>query len=187
MPDFDFSVGSGVTPDWDGVEIAVRDWVVATTGLTSVIRSSQDGPRPTAPFAEIRVDGLKAVGAVDQLVDSYDAGGDAGEEITRTVSGQRDVPVTVRCYTQSAVGSDSALALLSRAQVGLALPSARDALAAAGLAPFDAGAVKAIPGVLDTRWEGRAELTVRFYLVVEASETTGYIATADVTDTVAQG
>ena len=76
----------------------------------------------------------------------------------------------------------AARAILSAVQTSLGLPGTRELLHAAGVTCFDRGTIQVIPSVLDTKWEGRATLTVRFYTEETATSATGYIAGAELTD-----
>ncbi len=163
----------------------MRQWVITAIGFdsTKVIRAEQDGPRPTGIFAEVRVGDGAPVGAVDSHEHVYDSGAAAGEEMVETVRGVREVSATVRVFTPSAVGSESARALLSRAQTALGLEGVRQIFYDAGMTLFDRGGpIQSIPAILDTRWEGRAQLTIRLYVEETATATTGYIASTELTD-----
>lgn len=170
--------------DWGALENAIRQWILATGLVTTekVILAGQDGPRPAVPFFEVRLGDMEAVGAADARSEDYDSGAPAGQEITETVRGMREFPVFIRCFTTSAVGSSSARALLSQVQTALGLPDVRDIIRAAGMTCWDTGRVQTLPAVLDTKWEGRATLTVRMYAEEHAIQKTGYIDTVEVTD-----
>lgn len=167
-------------------EPAIRAWLIAATGIadTHVIYSRQNGPRPAAPFAEIDLGELVPLGAVDAVSHAYNSGGSAGAEIVHTTHGQRDVAVTVRVYTDSAVGDSSARTLLAAAQLALGQAGTRATFHAAGATVWDRGTVRPVPGVLDTRWEGRAELVLRLYVELQATETSTYVGTVRLTDAV---
>jgi hypothetical protein len=171
---------------WSNHEKAIRAWIVSATGLpeSKVIRAEQNGPKPAAPFIDIRLGGLTPVGIVDAVENYYDNEAANGEEIVQMIRGSRELEVSIRAFTESAVGDDTARALLSVAQLALRLDSIRDALAEAGLSPFDNGRIAAIPVVLETRWQGRAQLVCRFYLEETLSERTGYIASVELTNEV---
>jgi hypothetical protein len=176
--------GSGGDSNWDTYENGIRQWVIAATGIspTKVIRAEQDGPRPVAPFVEVRVGDALALGAADGLEQYFDALADPGQEVTQVVRAQREVSVTLRAFTDAAVGGSSARALLARVQASLGFAEVRDVLHDAGITCFDRGSVQHLPGVLDTRWEGRATLTVRVYVEDTAILTTGYIDTVQLVD-----
>ncbi len=171
--------------DFDAFENAVRAWVIAVTGLasTQVIRGNQNGPRPAAPFAEVTLTDVGQVGASPAQDQIFDSGALAGEEITLTSRAVHELTAVVRVFTVSAVGASSARAILARLPASLGLESVRDTLHTGGLTCFDAGTVSYVPAILDTKWEGRATLTARFYAEITASETTGYISSVELTDT----
>lgn len=177
-------LGAGGASNWDDYEQAIRQWVIEASGLntTKVIRAEQNGPRPATPFAEVRVGDAIAVGAADAVERYYDPFADPGEEVTLVVRGLRELEVTVRVFTDASVGAESARALLEKTRTALGLDTFRDILQDAGVTVFDRGVVQHLPGVLDTRWEGRATLTVRAYVEDTVSETTGYIDSVQVTD-----
>jgi hypothetical protein len=173
---------------WDALEDAVRALVVSATGIPSirVIRGNQNGPRPRAEdgaFAEVIVGDAIPIGAADAQQEVYNSGGAAGAEIAETSRGVRELPVTIRVFTVSSVGSGSARALLAQVPTSLGLSSVRDALHTAGLTCFEPGTVGYVPAILDTKWEGRATLTMRFYTELTASTTTGYITAVELTNT----
>lgn len=175
--------GEDVDP-WVGIESGIRAWVVAASGIPEdhVIYSTQNGPRPSAPFIELAFGDIMPLGAVDAIEQTYDAGAVSGSEITLTTIGQRELSVVLRAYTSTTFGGASARVLLSKLQTSLGVSSVRDTFHAAGVTCFDRGAVQTIPAVLDTRWEGRAQLILRFYVVDTASESSGYITSVELTD-----
>lgn len=189
MPDFDFELGGPeifAADAWEGYELAIRAWVQAS-GLfddAKIIRAEQDGPRPTVPFAEVRVGDEVALGACDALETTFDDAAPAGEEVTLTARGQRDLTVTVRVFTNRATGADSARALASKLQVSLRLPSVKGILREGGLTCWDQGSVSQIPAILDTKWEGRASLSIRCYAEETASEKVGYVETVRLTNAI---
>lgn len=186
MPIFVFTVPGGITFDGDQSdwEQAIRSWVIACTGLDDghVIRADQDGPRPSVPFIEVKVDGVRPLGAVDGEVQTYDSGASAGQEVVRTAHGQREFSAVIRAFTLLASGDNSARAFLSRVQVGLGLEEVRDILYGYGVTVFDNGRIENLPGILDTKWEGRATLTVGCLAEQTAATRTGFIKTVVLTN-----
>jgi len=169
---------------WSDIETAIRAWVKSGSGLTDeqVIWADQNGGSPALPFIDIRLGELVPVGAADASDWEYDAGGPAGQEIVMSGHGVREFAVSVRAFSASPLGNSSARALLSKVQTALALESARSALHAAGVTPFDNGRVQVVPAILETSWEGRAVLQVRFYTEETVTERTTYIDTVEVTN-----
>lgn len=167
----------GSDPDsWGEYENALRLWLVTATGVT-VIRSYQDGPRPSDPFVHFAITRIDAIGAADSLQNFTDVPGDTVIEVVR---GVREIAVLVQAHTASAVGPSAARALLAKAQVALRSSVVKETLHNAGMTCFDAGSIQVVPVVLDTRWEGRAALTCRFYVEEIASADVGYIETVEI-------
>lgn len=169
---------------WSDIEAAIRAWVKGATGLTDeqVIWADQNGGSPALPFIDVRLGDLIPVGSADGSDWVYDAGGPSGQEIVMSGHGVREFAVSIRAFSASPLGNDSARVLLSKVQTALALETARSALHAAGVTPFDNGRVQVVPAILDTAWEGRAVLQVRFYTEETVTERTTYIGTVEVTD-----
>jgi hypothetical protein len=166
---------------WPDVLDGLRVWVRSATGLGdgNVIWADQNGPRPTSSFASLRIGPLVSIGPVDEVVDLYDAGRDAGQEIELRVQGVRRFTVSVQVFTPGTLDATSAHALLTRAQLALALPSIRDALADAGVTVFSLGTVQNLSALKDVKFEGRALLEIGCYTLLSVSEFTTYIETVE--------
>lgn len=170
---------------WANVEDALRSWVMATSGLGAgqVIFHSQKGPRPSGQFIAIELGDLVPVGR-DAITRDYDAGRDPGEEIANRATGLRELGVTIHAIGGGTVGDGTVRQLTSQVVTGVRAPTSRDALRAVGLAPYHQGAVRWVPAVLDTVFEGRAVAEVRFYTSEEYVEYGTYIETVEGTGTV---
>lgn len=172
------------------IEDALAAWVRSTTGLTAegqVIFADQDGIRPGSappaegPFCTIRIGDLTPISR--HVVErNFDANRPGGQEVEIVVSIVNRFTPSVQFFSPTTTGEQSALALASRARVGMGLPSVHDALRAAGFSNFDPGAVRNLSRVLQTRNESRALLEPSFYVVERASEFIGYIAEVVVVD-----
>lgn len=93
--------------------------------------------------------------------------------IVLTTVGTREVALQLECFTGPAAGSvapaaglvealgSTARAVLDEVVTRLRLPTARDALAAVGVVPFDPGPVNWIPEVAATTYRGRASCDIR--------------------------
>lgn len=172
--------------DWVAVERAIYTWVKDASGLVAdcVIWSHQNGKRPKGQHVQITFGADTPVGSVPENRTSYDAGADAGEEITIAVVEVRAITIGVQVYAGAQNGNASARAIASKIQNALNLPAAHAALNAAGLAPFDRGTIQSVPEVLDTGFEPRAVFQARFYLGDGAEEKTTFIEKVVVQDTV---
>lgn len=171
---------------WETLQTAVKTWVLAGSGYASgrVFWSHQNGGKPiNVDSITMRMVGpLRALGACDEVQTLTDLGRPAGQEIEHRVIGRRELTLSLQAFTTTTVGSSRAVSTLSKVQAALSLPSVREALRAAGLFPFDAGAVVDLTALRDADFEGRAELSVRFYCSEEVSEFLGYIATVELED-----
>lgn len=165
-------------PSWSILEDTIRNWVVASTGLpqADVIWAEQTGARPVGnSFATLKIGTLTPLGAVDEVATNYDAGRPAHQEIELQVRSLREFSVSVQFFSDDATGDTTARAYAQRAQSGLSLPSVRSNLQAAGLSPFDRGSVQVNSILLGNRWESRALLEPRFYVMLTDSEFTTWI------------
>ncbi len=170
--------------NWEDIEKALCAWVRTGSGLSTqkVIRADQTGNRPDRPFITVRVGDLLPVGAVDSADWEFDEDADPGAEIVESVRGQREFSVEIQAFSAAALGANQAREYLSKVQTALGLSSVRTALHAVGITPFDLGRITSVPAILDTTWEGRAILTVRFYAEEQVTATTTYIGTVEVTN-----
>lgn len=169
--------------NWTAIEDAIRAWVKTGSGLADakVIWADQTGARPAGPFVTIRIGDLLALGAVDEVEELTDLGRPAGQEVEQRVVGLREFPVSVQAFGPAVAGAGTAREYLSKVQTALALPSVRDALEAAGVSSFDQGVVRTVNELVGTKYEGRAILECRFYLLESVSEFSGYIETVEAT------
>lgn len=160
---------------WAQIEDALHAWVSSASGLP-VVWAEQTGARPPeSAFATLRLGPLLQVGAVDSVVHNYDVSRDPGEEIELEVQSAREFSVGVQVFTATTVGDSGARAIAQRTQSALYLPSARAALAAVGVSPFDPGQVQILNRVVGTRFESRALFEVRCYVEMTLSEFTTWI------------
>lgn len=166
------------------IEDAIRDWVKATTGFPDgqVYFANQDGPQPAQrPYINILVADVGYVGLLDELTRKYDAGMD---KVTQTVTGMRDVLVSINCYAENTVSYPvpelafslpatqgvTAVEILTRLQLSLALDGVRSGFLDIAVAPYDVGQVRRVDEKVETGWEGRAHLDLRFYASDQQTE-----------------
>lgn len=169
---------------FDALEAAVAVWLLKT-GLSAskICRMDDKLPQKAAPYVTYKVRTPKKVGGRDEERYTDIAVPLPEEEVLVTIAGQREIVVSVQCFTHATVGAaDSggnytAKDYLSRAQTALALPSVHDALAAAGLVFIDVQNFADFSEPLGPIGAGRATLDVRFRAVDSATETTTYIET----------
>lgn len=165
-------------------EQAIRAWVKTASGLTdeSVFFSNQKVERPASAYVTIRLGDLVPLGAVDPVTENYDADRDPGVEIEQVVEGTRSLGVSIQVFNGAVAGALSAMNVAKKLQLGIRLPSVRDALNTAGMSPYQIGGVRNLAALLGTAFDGRAQLDVSFYVHETVSEFTTYIETAEITD-----
>lgn len=162
--------------DWNAIEDAVQAWVRAAGGLSEaqVIWADQSGVMPDRPFVAVRLGDLAPVG-MDATQTLVDLTRPAGTEVELRSRGTREMTVNVQAFTEPTMGGASARAILTAVQLGLNNPDTSGALNDAGLSAFDTGRVTNISALAGTDWEGRANLDVRFYVVLTSSAFVGFI------------
>lgn len=169
---------------WATIQDALRGWVRDASGLADdhVIWADQSGPRPAAPFADLRIGASIPMGAVDELSDSTDLGRANGQEIELRATGVQEFRVTVRLFTAETLDDNAARSLLGKTRLTLTLPTIRDVLEAAGVTVFDRGEVQNLTALKDTAFEGRAMLEIGCYTIESVSEYVGYIDSVEATN-----
>lgn len=99
----------------------------------------------------------------------------AGKEIVISASDDMEFQVRIDTYAESVTGSASALAVARKIARYLGRDDCSAALDAAGVAIIEAGAISSVPALLETKFEGRAQFTVRCRARDAAQEETTYI------------
>jgi hypothetical protein len=192
---------------WSQVQDAITAWIVATSGLDasefgfdggsgtgfddgsfgegeSVLWVNQGAPQPDLPYATLKLSpARKTKNSIDAIVTSQDLT-QTGQEMAETVTGQREVTLTVDVLSDVVTGDGTAMEFLENALTGLSLPSQRATLRLAGLSVVDWENPLDLSALVATAYQSRASADVRFYLVDTVTERTGYIETAEVTPTV---
>lgn len=176
------------------IEDAIRAWVKTASGLSDaqIYFANQNGAQPASlPFITILIsESMRTLGAYDEQEQITDLTQPNGQEITQIVTGQRDFLVSIQAFATGTVtgentsfsfpvptgfGAVTATELLTRVQTTLGLETIRFNLNAANLAPYDLGTIRRVDAVIETFYEGRAVLDVRFYSTDQALAQTGYI------------
>ena len=172
---------------WDAIEDAVRAWVVATAGIDadSIYFADQDLPfSEVAPRISIRIGDGNRVGQA-ALQHDFDAGRPLGEEVEFKAQQMLEVVVDLQAFAPTTTGSGmTARRFLASVLAGLALPSVRDALNAAGLGVLEEGSIQRVPQVRSAAHEDRAVASVRMLVKQEATERTGYIEEVETSGTI---
>lgn len=99
-----------------------------------------------------------------------------GQEVTRTVSGVRDVVLSINAYAQAPQGPNAAVMLLNDLRSSRFLPSQKDTLRGAAIGVHEMSPVHNIGAVVaNTQWESRAHMDVHLYVPASLSEFGTYI------------
>lgn len=99
-----------------------------------------------------------------------------GQEVTHTATGTRRATLTLQAFGGAGTGDSSPAAVLDTVQSKARLPTARDALLAAGIGIGSFGPVQSIDGVLGTTlFDPRAILAVELHLTSQVSEFSTFI------------
>jgi hypothetical protein len=183
---------------WSAVEKALVVWVrdslslldalAAPTGFPlpgniPVIWADQNGQRPGQPFVTLRRDAGQALNPnEDELVVSMNPSPTTADEIQMDTRVVTEFTVSVQVFTKDTRGDFSANALASVIRNRLSMQSQLDAFRPLGLAVVARGSVQNLTDLLETGFEGRAVMDVRFRVTDGTTEFVGYIGTANVTE-----
>jgi hypothetical protein len=167
--------------DWTAIENALVVWVEHTLGEGQVIWADQEGPQPGMPYATLKITGRRSMTPTPELHHYTDLGNPAGEEVEQTVIDHQEITVSCQVFALNTTGAKTARDLLGRVRMSIFLPARLTALREAGLALVEAGDTQDLTALLETTWQSRAALDVRFNTVDTATEKTGYIETVSAT------
>jgi hypothetical protein len=161
------------------LENAIVSAVKTASGYASgqVFLSDQSKSIPSGDYIRIRFGDIpESRTAVPSQSTAYSPT-PAGAEITHTYRLAKEFTVTLEVITASVTGDSSALAIAAKVQNNLNLSTVRATLKSAGLGLLSTGGVKYVPAIKGTRFEARALVEPRFYLIDTTTETTTYIET----------
>lgn len=173
------------------IQEAIRTiWVLPASGLAAdrVYFAQPDAPSPApSPRVVISLGDIDHVGAADEVMREYDALAPLGQEIVHTVSGLREMTLTIEAFSSKADGTEQAndaRALASRVSAFAGLPTVRPPLNAAGVGILRRERIRWVPGVVRAGFEGRAILEVVLCVSETAEARVGYIQTVKGTRTI---
>lgn len=171
--------------NWATIRSTVVAWVRAASGLDAehVFWSQAGRPRPSGRYVEIRARRVNGVGR-DWVDASTTPGAPAGDEVTHTARGAREVVIEMQCF--EGIGNstaDSPVDVLERVLLAARLPSQAAAFKAAGIGLGAVGGVLALDGDLGfTVFEPRAVVEARFHATASATELGTSIESVQVTN-----
>lgn len=165
---------------WTAIEDALVAWLESAAGV-GAIWANQTGEQPLMPYGTLKITGPRQSTPTPEVANVTNLDNPAGQEIEQTVIMRGEITVSCQVFSQVTAGAGTARELLQQARIALFLPARRQALADAGLALVQAGDTQDLTALLETTWQSRAAMDVRFNVVDTATERTGYIATVNVT------
>jgi hypothetical protein len=173
--------------DINALENSIQAIVVAASGYSGalVIWEGQNNPAPGVPYLSLFSEDLPRIGSPEETVTDNPAPV-SGQEILLKSAGLAEVEIRVRAFTPGVVSTaaaKSARAVLLGMRQALEAESMTAAIEAAGLTLVSLGSVLNLPRVLETQYQGRATLTLRFRYADQFEEATTFIETAESTGT----
>jgi hypothetical protein len=169
-----------VSIDYDAAQEAIRDAVVAGTGLDDdqvmwAYNAYQGGERPVGErFVTLMLGPSTTLGVPGYTTD-IDTSRPVGTEVELKSTVVQRFRIYIQCFGGTVIGSTSAMATLERFRNRLGLPSVRDLFTTAGISPFDSGGVTNIAHIEGTKFESRATLEVQCYIDASESDFCGFI------------
>jgi hypothetical protein len=168
------------------IESALVAFIETASGLTGkVALAMQTAPQLAMPYATVRITGPRPAGGPwPRIIQSYDAAQPVGQEVSLQAVVDEELTVSIQLFTPLTFGAASARALMAQLRMALALQSTLDPLRDAGLALVDVGDIHDLSAILETAFQGRAALDLRFLVADDLTERTGYVGSVGVSGTV---
>lgn len=164
---------------WTEIENALWTWVQASSGLaqSQVVWGYFKAPRPAAPFVELDVTEVDAIGEDWRVFD--DAPDPApGADLRVRHQGHRQVKLTIQAYGNTDAG-DTAWPILSA--VASALPIYENDIDAAGAGIGDLDPIRTNQGRKGGVLEPRSEWGLMLHVMSELESRTTYIERVSLT------
>ncbi len=177
----------GTVTDIDALENSIQSIITQASGYDGelVIWEGQSNPKPGEPFISLFAEDLPRIGVPEETVTDNPTP-TAGSEILLKSTGLAEVEIHVRAFTPEVVSTPtvkSARAVLLALRQTLEAESMTAIIEAANLALASLGTVRNMPRVLETQYQGRATLTLKFRYADAFEEATTYIESAEATGT----
>ena len=166
--------------DYNAIRRALVAAVAQGTGLDggAVIMlepEAETAPRPARPYMGIMVTTASVKEGFDAVIPQADAPGLPTGNFTYT--GPRSMMVSFESFGRS---HEEAYGVMANFQSALDQTPTLEVLGAANLAVYHIGAVADLSSLLNTAYEGRAQLDVTFGLTATSTVNLGYIGTVPV-------
>lgn len=167
--------------DFNALRIAVIDEVQKITRTTCIVAEpeTQNVPRPCKPYFTMKMISPATKSGDDAATNIHDLSGHATTNWNR--GGQRKMTVSFNCYGRSHEEAYNYMALW---QSSLELESVQADLRKAGIAVWLNGNVADLSALLNTGFEGRAQMDVQFGVASNLTENLGEIDTITIEGTV---
>lgn len=171
--------------NFTAIENALAAWVTAQSGGPLPIWDKQAQPQPALPYITLKRAPPVALILLDPVTISYNGSAPLGQEITTTITAQKEMTVTLECFANTITGAGTAAEYLSELITSLRFPSVLAALYAVGLSIRRKENVLDLSALVATAFQTRASVEIVLGLVDVATDVpTGYIDTAQVTPTI---
>lgn len=169
--------------DINALENTIQTLIATAAGLAGnlVVWENQDNPRLTAPYLSLRSEDLPRLGSVENSVRDNPSPS-AGQEILLKSKSEAEFEIYVSAFSLHSVSSaslPSATAMLHALRQTIEGETLGSAMEAAGLTLVSLGAIRNLPRVLETQYQGRATLVLKFRISDELEEAITYIQTAE--------
>jgi hypothetical protein len=182
--------------NWEAVENAIAAAVLAASSFSpgKVIWENQTAQRPALPYVSLFRDNDERLSwSTEQIVsdnpDGHKGDPDAnppvvGTELLIDHKVDSEFHVRVQVFTAETRGNNAAHSVLSKIRNYFDTDAARRTLDAVGVATIERGSVMNISALVETRFEGRAALDIRFRTADGGQEINTYISSARITPTI---
>ena len=162
---------------WSAIENVLHAWFSKAINGT-VIWSNQSGTQPATPYGMLKLTGPRQSSPLPEIA-SIPTDDDVSIDETVIIHGE--ITVSCQVFAAPTTGPGTARELLENARLALHLPSQRATFSRVGLALVAAGDTRDLTALIETDWQSRAAMDVRFNVVDVASERIETIAEVNIT------
>jgi hypothetical protein len=172
--------------NWQTIEDTIYDWFTEQSGV-SVVWGNQDSPEEPYPFGVLSViSGPLMVAPQDEVKWTTDLSKPLGQEVALNIEGLRELVVSCQIFAEPPTSLDPSAHprfIMSRVQASLSAPSVLEAFRNANMSIIRAGDIIILDAPDDDTWIARANMDVRFYLMSQSVEESGFMNEIEITST----